>query len=80
MIAVRDNDLAAEVMGVKLFQAKATAFILCSVYAGIGGALFAYSSRGLSADAFTLWDSILYVGMLVVGGLGSVMGVCQDVI
>ena len=72
--AIRDNDLAAEAMGVSLFRYKLLAFFICSFYAGIAGGLWAYWMRAINIDYFTLIDSIWYLGMVIVGGMGSVPG------
>lgn len=72
--AIRDNDLAAEAMGISLFRYKLMAFFLCSFYAGIAGCLWAYWMRAINVDHFTLFDSIWYLGMIIVGGMGSVPG------
>jgi len=74
-IAIRDNDLAAEVMGINVFRYKLLAFTLCSFFAGIAGSLFAPFAINVSPQYFTLMNSIWYLGMLIVGGMGSVVGV-----
>jgi len=73
-VAIRDNDLAAEIMGIDLFRYKLLSFFLCSVYAGLAGALYAIWARGINVDHFTLHESIWLLGMLIVGGMGSVPG------
>jgi len=73
-VAIRDNDLAAEVMGISILKYKLTAFFVSSFYAGIAGSLWAYWMRCVSVDHFTLMDSIWQLGMLVVGGMGSIPG------
>jgi branched-chain amino acid transport system permease protein len=73
-VAIRDNDLAAEVLGVSLFTYKLQAFFLAAVYAGVAGALAAHNIRHLNYDTFNLTHSIYFMGMLVVGGLGSNLG------
>lgn len=73
-VAVRDNDLAAEVMGVNLFYYKLIAFFSCSLFAGVAGSLWALYLNHLHPDQFVLMDSIWYLGMLIVGGMGSTMG------
>jgi branched-chain amino acid transport system permease protein len=73
-IAIRDNDLAAEVQGVNVFSYKLLAFFICSVYAGVAGCLWAHWMRAINPDHFTLMDSIWYVGMMIVGGMGSTAG------
>jgi len=74
LISVRDNDLAAEQLGINVFRYKLLAFFLSAVYAGAAGALFAHSARSISPDAFNLQDSIEYLGMLIIGGLGFPLG------
>lgn len=73
-VAVRDNDNAAEVIGINVFYYKTLAFFVGAFYAGIAGGLWAYYVRYVQADQFTLWLSVWYVGMLIVGGMGSILG------
>jgi branched-chain amino acid transport system permease protein len=73
-VAIRDNDLAAELLGVNLFTYKLQAFFLAAAYAGLAGALAAHNIGHLNSETFNLGDSIMYLGMLVVGGLGSNLG------
>lgn len=73
-VAVRDNDLAAEVLGVDPFKYKLRAFFLASAFAGIAGSLGAHRLRHINSETFNLNDSITFLGMLVVGGLGTTLG------
>jgi len=73
-IAVRDNDIAAEFMGLNIFRLKALAFIICSMYAGAAGCLLAHYVGMLTVEQFPLIDSIWYLGFLIVGGTGSITG------
>jgi branched-chain amino acid transport system permease protein len=73
-VAIRDNDLAAEVMGVNLFRYKLTAFFIGCFFAGIAGSLIAHTSRSISPDYFQFKDSILFIGMIIIGGLGTTIG------
>jgi branched-chain amino acid transport system permease protein len=73
-VAIRDNDIAAEIMGIPLFTYKTMAFFVGAFYAGVAGGLWAYYLRYVSADQFTLYYSVWYVGMLIVGGLGNILG------
>ena len=73
-VAIRDNDLAAEVMGINIFQYKLLAFAMSSFYAGIAGSLLAHTVGRASVDHFNLMESIWVLGMLIVGGMGSTMG------
>lgn len=74
LIAIRDHDLAAELLGVNLFKYKLQAFFLAAVYAGVAGALAAHNIRHLNSETFGLIDSVVFLGMLVIGGLGSNLG------
>jgi branched-chain amino acid transport system permease protein len=73
-VAIRDNDLAAEVMGINLWSYKLQAFFIGCVYAGVAGALLVYYYAFASADLFPFMDSVWYLGMLIVGGMGSTAG------
>ncbi|HIP72632.1 MAG TPA: branched-chain amino acid ABC transporter permease [Anaerolineae bacterium] len=74
LISVRDNDLAAELLGINLFQYKLRAFFLASVYAGLAGALLASNLRHINSETIGLNDSIIMLGMLIVGGMGTNVG------
>ncbi len=73
-ISVRDNDLAAELLGINVFSYKLQAFFLSSLYAGIAGALWAFDTQSLSIDKFQLNLSIEFLAMLVIGGAGFPLG------
>ena len=73
-IAIRDRDLAAEIMGISLFRYKLTAFAISSFYAGIAGALWVSFMRIVTPDHFPFHLSIQYLAMIIVGGLGSILG------
>ena len=73
-IAIRDHDLAAELLGMNLFKYKLQAFFLAAVFAGIAGSLAAHNIRHLNSETFNLNDSVIFLGMLVIGGLGSNLG------
>lgn len=73
-IAIRDNDLAAEVMGINIYRYKLLAFFMGSFYAGIAGVLWTHYVTLVHPEQFSLMESIWYLGFLVVGGLGSALG------
>jgi len=73
-VAIRDRDLAAEIMGISLFRYKLTAFAISSFYAGIAGALWVSFMRIVTPDHFPFHLSIQYLAMVIVGGLGSILG------
>jgi len=73
-IAIRDNDLAAEVMGINLWSYKLLAFFIGCVYAGVAGSLLVHYIAFASVDHFPFINSVWYLGMLIVGGMGSTAG------
>lgn len=79
MMAVRDNDIAASVMGIPAFQIKVLAFFTGSLFAGAAGAMMAYFLQFVTVSGFTLFASVWYLGMLIVGGLRSPAGVALGV-
>ncbi len=79
-IAIRDNDLAAEVMGVNLFYYKLLAFFIGCFFAGISGSLLAHWTGSINTEFFTFMGSILYVGIIIIGGLGTTIGPVLGVI
>lgn len=72
-ISIRDNDLAAELLGINIFSYKLQAFFISSVYAGIAGCLLAFERNTLSLETFRLNVSIELLAMLVIGGAGFPM-------
>jgi branched-chain amino acid transport system permease protein len=72
--AVRDRDIAAEVMGVSLRRYKALAFAISSFYAGIAGALLASLTGYLEPGSFNLQLSIQYIAMVLIGGVATISG------
>ncbi len=79
-IAIRDNDLAAEVMGIHLTAYKLLAFFIGCAFAGIGGALAAHARGVITPDSYTLVQSFWYLGYIIIGGLGTITGVFFGVI
>ena len=73
-VAVRDHYLSAEIMGINLTKYRILSFGISSFYAGIGGALYGHYLGFVSAEGFTILLSIQFLGMVIIGGLGSVMG------
>ncbi len=69
-ISVRDNDLAAELLGINVFWYKLQAFFISAMYAGVAGALLAFDRGSLNPEFFTLEQSVALLAMLVIGGAG----------
>jgi branched-chain amino acid transport system permease protein len=74
LVAVRDNDRAADAMGMHPGLTKVYAFALAGFFAGVAGALHAYLWRGVGFESFLLHHSISYLAMSIVGGLGTLVG------
>ena len=79
-VAVRDRDLAAEVLGINIFNYKLLAFFLAGIYAGFAGGMFAPYITRIAPENFSMEKSIWYLGMLIVGGHGSVAGAVMGVV
>ncbi len=72
--AVRDDDVAAGMMGIPVAATKARAFLVSSFYAGVAGGLWVVALRQVSIEQFTLFNAIWMIAMMIVGGLGSIVG------
>lgn len=72
--AIRDDEIAAEAMGISLFRHKQMAFIISSFFAGIGGALLAMYQGSLQANSFKSAMTYEILLIVVIGGMGSVSG------
>jgi branched-chain amino acid transport system permease protein len=74
-MAVRDMDIAAELIGIRLLRAKLTAFAVSSFYVGVAGALMVFLWFGSAeAEAFNIDLSFQLLFMIIIGGLGSILG------
>lgn len=73
-VAIRDQDIAAEVIGVDPYRYKLLSFAISSAYVGLAGALLAHYRTIVTWERFTLDVSILYLAIIIVGGLGSIAG------
>jgi len=79
-IAIREDEVAAELMGVPVTRLKMLAFALSAAWAGVAGAIFARWENFVTPESFTFWESALLVSMVVLGGMGSVPGVLLGVV
>ena len=74
-MAIRDMDIAAEIIGFKLFQTKLLAFAISSFYCGLAGAMLLFLWLGsVETEAFDILISFLVLFMVIVGGMGSMLG------
>ena len=74
--AVRDDEVAAEAMGISLFRHKMLSFVISSFFAGVGGALLAMYQTTIQANAFKSAMTYEILLIVVIGGIGSVSGSC----
>ncbi len=72
--AIRDDEIAAEAMGINLFHHKQMAFVISSFFAGVGGALLAMYQGSLQANAFKSSMTYEILLIVVIGGMGSISG------
>ena len=74
-MAIRDRDIAAEIMGISLFRYKLLAFAVSSFYAGVAGGLMSFTYyAAANIEEFNLLLSFRLLGMIIIGGMGSVLG------
>ncbi len=74
-LALREDDIACEAMGVDRMRTKLAAFALGATWAGMVGVIFAAKTTFINPASFTLWESILVLMIVVLGGMGSITGV-----
>lgn len=73
-IAIRDNDRAAEGMGIPIFKYKLLSFAISSFYAGFAGAIWAYYMVSITTEPFNLGLSVEFIAMVIIGGMGNIPG------
>jgi len=73
-IAIRDRDIAAEIIGVNLTKYKMLSFLVSSFYAGVAGCLYSYYYSYVHVEAFSFEVSLRYLCMIICGGMGSISG------
>ena len=74
LVAVRDHYLSAEIMGINLTKYRTLSFALAAFFAGIAGALYAHYQLVVSNEGFGIERSILFLAMIIIGGIGSISG------
>jgi branched-chain amino acid transport system permease protein len=73
--AIREDETAAELMGVNTFRLKLLAYAMGAVFGGLAGAFFAARMRFVSPESFTFLESAMVLAMVVLGGMGSIPGI-----
>jgi len=74
-IALREDEVACQAMGIDQTRTKLTAFALGATWAGMGGVVFAAKTTFINPASFTIWESIIILCIVVLGGMGSIYGV-----
>ncbi|MBE0618015.1 MAG: branched-chain amino acid ABC transporter permease [Proteobacteria bacterium] len=74
-LALREDEIACEAMGIPRMRTKLAAFALGATWAGMGGVIFAANTGFINPASFTLWESIIVLSIVVFGGMGSITGV-----
>jgi branched-chain amino acid transport system permease protein len=72
---LREDEVACEAMGVDRRKTKLTAFALGATWAGMAGVIFAAKTTFINPASFTIWESIIILCIVVLGGMGSIIGV-----
>ena len=74
-IALREDEIACQAMGIDKAKTKLTAFALGATWAGMSGVVFAAKTTFVNPASFTIWESIIILCVVVLGGMGSIFGV-----
>ena len=74
-VAIREDEVAAELMGLPVARLKLLAFTISAAFAAAAGVVFTHWERFVTPESFVFWESILIVAMIVLGGMGSIPGV-----
>lgn len=75
LVAMGEDDIAARAMGINTTRAKLTAFAVGAIWAGLAGVIFAAKTTFINPDGFRVWESVLILCMVVLGGMASIPGV-----
>ena len=74
-IALREDEIACQAMGIDKTKTKLTAFALGATWAGMVGVIFAAKTTFINPASFTIWESVIILCIVVLGGMGSIFGV-----
>jgi branched-chain amino acid transport system permease protein len=74
-MALREDEIACQAMGINKTRTKLSAFALGATWAGMGGVMFAAKTTFINPASFTIWESVIILCCVVLGGMGSIMGV-----
>jgi branched-chain amino acid transport system permease protein len=79
-VAIREDELAAELSGINVAQVKSVAFVISGMIGSLAGAIYVHWIGFISPELFTFWESVFLVAMIVVGGMGNIYGVLLGVV
>jgi branched-chain amino acid transport system permease protein len=74
-MALREDEVACQAMGINKTRTKLSAFALGATWAGMGGVVFAAKTTFINPASFTIWESVIILCCVVLGGMGSIVGV-----
>ena len=74
-VALREDEVACQAMGIDKTRTKLSAFAMGATWAGMGGVVFAAKTTFINPSSFTIWESIIILCIVVLGGMGSIVGV-----
>ena len=74
-MALREDEIACQAMGINKTRTKLSAFALGATWAGMGGVVFAAKTTFINPASFTIWESVIILCCVVLGGMGSIVGV-----
>ncbi len=74
-MALREDEIACQAMGINKTRTKLSAFALGATWAGMGGVMFAAKTTFINPASFTIWESVIILCCVVLGGMGSIVGV-----
>ncbi|MEW6052117.1 MAG: branched-chain amino acid ABC transporter permease [Candidatus Zixiibacteriota bacterium] len=80
LVAIREDELAAQLSGINVARTKAVAFVLSGMFGALAGAIYVHWIGFITPDMFTFWESVLLVSMIVVGGMGNIAGTLLGVL
>lgn len=78
-VAIREDELAAELSGLSVPRIKSVAFVASGIFGAVAGAIYVHWIGFISPEMFTFWESVFLVAMIVIGGMGNIAGVITGV-
>jgi branched-chain amino acid transport system permease protein len=79
LVAIREDELAAQLSGINVARIKSVAFVLSGLFGALAGTIYVHWIGFISPEMFTFWESVFLVSMIVIGGMGNISGVILGV-